>query len=99
MIKCEKLLSLHLRLSYTSSINPQDIKFKIVTLLQTHDGKCKRSRVVIWLTLTSVSKGLLSQTQTLEWQAVADQVLVIHLLSWNKHFGESGGKNMTLVRP
>lgn len=57
MTKCEKLRFLHLRSSCTSSINPQDIKFKIVTLLQTQNGKCKRSRVVIWLTLTSISKG------------------------------------------
>lgn len=34
-------------LSCTSSINPQDIKFKIITLLQTHKGNVKRSRVVI----------------------------------------------------
>lgn len=36
----------HLMLSCTSSINPQDIKFKIITLLQTQ-GNVKRSRVVI----------------------------------------------------
>lgn len=98
MIKCEKLRFLHLRLSCTSSINPQDRKFKIIPLFHTHYGKCKRSRVVIWLTLTSVSKDS-SVRQTLEWQSVADQVLVIHLLSLSKHFGESGGKNMTLDRP
>lgn len=34
-----------------------------------------------------------------EWQSTADQALVSYLLSFNKHFGESGGRNMTLVRP
>lgn len=36
--------------------------------------------------------GFFSQKQTLEWQSSAAQALVLHLLSLNKHFGESGGK-------
>lgn len=34
-------------LSCTSSINPQDIKFKIITVLQTYNGKSKRKVVIL----------------------------------------------------
>lgn len=54
-------------------------------------GNVKEAEWSFWLTLTSVSKDFFSQTRT-KWQPIADQVLVIHLLSLYKHFGESGGK-------